>query len=169
MPDPTPDTTPDSAPGAPSDRLPALPVTFRPGRTRAVLLFAAVAIFVAISLIGLLLKQFSPGERLSFVFTAALLAGVLALLSRPRVDADETGVTIVNIVTRRRLEWAQILQVNLRPGDPWVFLDLSDGTSLPVLGIQPGIARERAIADARALRALTVARTTTTDPGSSQG
>ncbi|MFC5955335.1 PH domain-containing protein [Streptomyces pratens] len=169
MPDPTPDTSPDSAPGAPSDQLPALPVTFRPGRTRAVLLFAAVALFAAISLIALLLRQLSPGERLSFVFTAGLLAGVLVLLARPRVDADETGVTVVNIVTRRRLEWAQILQVNLRPGDPWVFLDLSDGTSLPVLGIQPGIARERAIADARALRALAVARTTTTGPGTSQG
>ena len=31
--------------------------------------------------------------------------------------------------------------MNLRPGDPWVFLDLSDGTSLPALGIQPGIAK----------------------------
>ncbi|SDE09994.1 PH domain-containing protein [Streptomyces prasinopilosus] len=166
MPDTTPDATPDPAPGpapgTPSDRPPALPVTFRPGRTRAVLLFAAAALFAAISLIALLLPQLSPGERLSFVFTAALLAGVLVLLARPRVDADGTGVTVVNIVTRRRLEWAQILQVNLRPGDAWVFLDLSDGTSLPVLGIQPGLARERAIADARALRALVVARTETT-------
>ncbi|MFI8305928.1 PH domain-containing protein [Streptomyces sp. NPDC085927] len=169
MPDTTPDATPGPTPATPSDQLPALPVTFRPGRTRAVLLIAAAALFVAISLIALLLKQLSPGERLSFVFTAALLAGTLVLLARPRVDADETGVTVVNIVNRRRLEWAQILQVNLRPGDPWVFLDLSDGTSLPVLGIQPGIAREHAIADARALRALAAARPTATGPGTSQG
>ncbi len=91
------------------------------------------------------------------MFTAALLAGVLFLLARPKVVADETGVTVVNIVHRRRLEWAEILQVNLRSGDPWVFLDLSDGTSLPALGIQPGIARQRAVADARALRALSEA------------
>ena len=65
---------------------------------------------------------------------------------------------MVNIASRRRLAWAEILQVNLRPGDPWVFLDLSDGTSLPALGIQPGIAKQRAIADARALRALAEAR-----------
>jgi hypothetical protein len=50
--------------------------------------------------------------------------------------------------------------VNLRPGDPWVFLNLSDGTSLPALGIQPGIAKQRAIADARTLRALAEARST---------
>ncbi|PWI09164.1 hypothetical protein DIZ27_17840 [Streptomyces sp. NWU339] len=158
-------------PDAPSDQpsdVPALPVTFRPGRTRAVLLGAAVALFGALSLIALLLEQVDPGERISFVFTGALLAGGLVLLARPRVDADESGITVVNIVGRRRLEWAQILQVNLRPGDPWVFLDLSDGTSMPVLGIQPGIARERAIADAQALRALTVARSLA-DPDASRG
>ncbi|MGI5453089.1 PH domain-containing protein [Streptomyces sp. CA-249302] len=137
-----------------SSDLPALPVTFRPGRTRAVLMAAGATIFVTITVIALLLDQLSPGERLSFVFTAALLAGVLFLLARVKVVADESGVTVQNITSRRRLEWAEIVQVNLRPGDPWVFLNLSDGTSLPTLGIQPGIAKEHAIADARALRAL---------------
>ncbi|MFI9175750.1 PH domain-containing protein [Streptomyces lincolnensis] len=140
--------------------LPALPVTFRPGRTRAVLLTAGAAIFVVITTIALLLEQLSGGERLSFVFTGAILFGVLLMLSRPKVVADESGVTVVNIASRRRLAWAEIIQVNLRPGDPWVFLNLSDGTSLPALGIQPGIAKERAIADARTLRALAEARST---------
>lgn len=148
--------------------VPALPVTFRPARTRAVLLTAGLAIFVVITTVALLLERLSPGERLSFVFTGALMAGVLALLARVKVVADETGVTVVNIATRRRLEWAEIVQVNLRPGDPWVFLDLSDGTSLPALGIQPGIAKQRAIADARALRALVEARSVK-DPGEHQG
>ncbi|MET8411212.1 PH domain-containing protein [Streptomyces sp. NPDC005195] len=138
--------------------LPVLPVTFRPSRTRAVLLTAGVAIFVVITTVAMLLEQLSPGERVSFVFTAALLLGVLLLLSRPKVVADESGVTVVNIASSRHLDWAEILQVNLRPGDPWVFLNLSDGTSLPALGIQPGIARQRAIDDARALRALAEAR-----------
>ncbi|MEU1417470.1 PH domain-containing protein [Streptomyces sp. NPDC005731] len=138
--------------------LPTLPVTFRPGRTRAVLLSAGVAIFVVITAVAMLLEQLSPGERLSFILTAALLFGVLLLLARPKVVADESGVTVVNITSRRHLHWAEIVQVNLRPGDPWVFLNLSDGTSLPALGIQPGIAKERAITDARTLRALAEAR-----------
>ena len=137
---------------------PTLPVTFRPGRTRAILLSAGVAIFVVITAVALLLDKLGPGERLSFVLTGALMFGVLAQLARVRVVADEAGVTVVNIASRRRLAWAEIVRVNLRPGDPWVFLDLSDGTSLPALGIQPGIAREKAIADARALRALAEAR-----------
>jgi hypothetical protein len=49
-----------------------------------------------------------------------------------------------------------------------VFLNLSDGTSLPALGIQPGLAKQRAIADARALRALVEARSVA-DPERRQG
>ncbi|MFE9561285.1 PH domain-containing protein [Streptomyces sp. NPDC006487] len=139
---------------------PALPVTFRPTRTRAVLLGVGAAMFVTITSIALILETLHPGERIAFVFTAALLSSVLVLLSRPKVVADETGVTVVNLTTTRRLEWAQILRVNLRPGDAWVFLDLSDGTSLPALGIQPGVAKAQAIGDARALRALAEAHGT---------
>ncbi|MCB5165264.1 PH domain-containing protein [Streptomyces bambusae] len=143
---------------------PALPVTFRPTRTRVVLLTVGAAMFATITVVALMLERLSTGERVSFVFTAALLSSVLVLLSRPKVVADETGVTVVNLTTKRRLEWAQILRVNLRPGDPWVFLDLNDGTSLPALGIQPGVARQQAIGDARALRALAETRGTGT-PG----
>ncbi|MER7407722.1 PH domain-containing protein [Streptomyces sp. NPDC000070] len=138
--------------------LPTLPVTFRPSSTRAVLLTAAVAILVVITTVAMLLKHLGPAERLSFIVTALLLDAVLLVLARPKVVADEDGVTVVNLTSKRRLEWAEILQVTLRSGDPWVFLNLSDGTSLPALGIQPGIARQRAIADARALRALVEAR-----------
>ncbi|WP_411106583.1 PH domain-containing protein [Streptomyces sp. cmx-4-9] len=147
-----------AAPPAP----PALPVTFRPTRTRAVLLGVGLAMFVTITAIAFLLENLSPGERVSFVFTALLLTSVLVLLSRPKVVADEHGVTVVNLTSKRRLEWPQILRVNLRPGDPWVFLDLSDGTSLPALGIQPGVARQQAVRDARALRALAETRGTGT-------
>ncbi|MFF4397578.1 PH domain-containing protein [Streptomyces sp. NPDC001480] len=140
--------------------LPDLPVTFRPGHTRVILLTAGLAIFVVISGIAMLLEHLGPGERLSFFLTGALIFGVLAQLARVKVVADDTGVTVVNIASKRRLDWAEIVQVNLRPGDPWVFLNLSDGTSLPALGIQPGIAKQRAIADARTLRALAEARST---------
>ncbi len=132
----------DPAPRPPG--LPALPATFRPTLTRVVLLAVGAAMFVVITTIALVLENLSAGERTSFVFVALLFLAVLALLSRPHVTADETGVTVVNITRTRRLAWAEILRVNLRAGDPWVFLDLSDGTSMPALGIQPGIARARA-------------------------
>ncbi|MCQ4206486.1 PH domain-containing protein [Streptomyces longispororuber] len=137
--------------------VPDLPVTFRPGRTRVILHALGAASFVTITVIALILNGMSPGERISFVFTAALFWGVLGLLARPKVVADDQGVTVVNVARSRRLSWAEIVQVNLRPGDPWVFLNLTDGTSMAAMGIQPGIAKHSAIRDAKALRALTEA------------
>ncbi|MGW1228423.1 PH domain-containing protein [Streptomyces sp. NPDC001515] len=149
----------------PAPALPALPVTFRPTRTRVVLLGVGVVMFAVITAVAFTLEQLSGGERVSFVFTAALFLGVLALLSRPKVVAEYSGVTVVNLTRTRRLSWPEIVRVNLRAGDPWVYLDLSDGTSMPVLGIQPGIAKEQAIRDARTLRALAENRGTGTDNG----
>lgn len=150
---------------APRTEPPALPVTFRPTRTRVVLLSVGVVMFAVITVVAFTLEQLSPGERTSFVFTALVFLGVLGLLSRPKIVADESGVTVVNLTRTRRLSWAEIVRVNLRVGDPWVFLDLSDGTSMPALGIQPGIAKEQAIRDARALRALAENHGTGTDNG----
>lgn len=133
---------------------PQLPVTFRPTRTRVVLLTVGVLVFVVITGVSFML-EIGGGERSSFIFTAVLFLGVLVLLSRPYVAADENGVTVVNLTTKRRLDWAEVLGVHLRPGDPWVSLDLADGTSMNAMGIQPGIAKKQALADARALRALT--------------
>ncbi|MEE1751468.1 PH domain-containing protein [Streptomyces sp. SP18CS02] len=145
--------------------LPALPVTFRPTRTRAVLLTVGTVMFAVITAVALMLENLGGGERASFIFTAALFFGVLALLSRPKVVADDEGVVVVNLTRTRRLAWAEILRVNLREGDPWVFLDLSDGTSMPALGIQPGIGKQQAIRDARTLRALAENRGTGSERG----
>lgn len=148
---------------------PALPVTFRPNGTRAVLLSVGTVMLAVITAMSVTLEKLNTAERVSFVFVGLLFFGVLVLLSRPKVVADGTGVTVVNITRTRRLEWAQIVRVNLRVGDPWVFLDLSDGTSLAVLGIQPGIARQKAVRDARTLRALAESHGTGADTGADTG
>ncbi|GAA3631235.1 PH domain-containing protein [Streptomyces chitinivorans] len=145
---------PAPEPGADPGSGPELPVTFRPARTRIVLLSVGVAILATLTTVAMMLESLGAGERASFVLTGLLFLGVLALLSRPKVVAEESGVTVVNLTTVRHLEWAEIIKVNLRPGDPWVLLDLADGTTLPAMGIQPGIARQQAIRDAKALRAL---------------
>ncbi|WP_326800008.1 PH domain-containing protein [Streptomyces sp. NBC_01808] len=136
-----------------------LPVTFRPHRTRVVLVGAGLVIFATLTAIGLTLSL-NVGERISFVVVGLLFLGGLLLLGRPKVVADDAGVTVTNLTHRRHLAWAEILRVNLGPGDPWVSLDLADGTSLPVMGIQPGIAREQAEQDARALAGMAAERGT---------
>lgn len=151
------------------DPAPELPVTFRPVVTRVVLLSVGAATFAVLTLIAFLLPArgavaWNPGDRLAVSGSGLLAWGVLALLSRPKAVADARGVTVVNLTTRRRLAWAEILRVTLRPGDPWVTLDLADGTVLPVMAIQPGASRRRALADARTLRALAETHGTATPP-----
>ncbi|MCD9143216.1 PH domain-containing protein [Streptomyces albireticuli] len=140
--------------------LPQLPVTFRPTRTRIVLLSLGAALFTVLTVMSLTLSTLTGGDRATFIGTGLLFFAALAVLSRPKVVASEEGVTVVNLATTRRLAWAQVVRVNLRAGDAWVHLDLSDGTSLPAMGIQPGVAKQQAIADARALRALAEAHGT---------
>ncbi|WP_051840339.1 PH domain-containing protein [Streptomyces sp. NRRL F-5126] len=158
-------TPPDDGGGRAHGAPPPLPVTFRPRRTRLLLLVAGFVMLAVIACLALLLDAAEPAEQAGFLVVAVIVDGVLALLARPKVVADHGGVTVVNLTRVRRLTWPEILAVNLRPGDPWVFLDLSDGTSMPALGIQPGIARHSAIRDARALRALVDAHGTGTESG----
>ncbi|MFD0346499.1 PH domain-containing protein [Kitasatospora aburaviensis] len=70
----------------------------------------------------------------------------------------------MNFVRSRRLAWAEIVRVNFRQGDPWATLDLADGTSLAAVGIQSGVGKAQAIADAR--RCATWSRATAAEPPS---
>ncbi len=139
--------------------LAGLPVTFRPVVTRVVLLTMAALLLTVLSTVAFLMPHdgaapWSTAERATVVGTAVVFSLVLIVLSRPKAVADADGLTVVNLTVRRRLAWAEVLRVNLGHGDAWVHLDLADGTSLAVMGIQPGIARQQALRDARRLRAL---------------
>lgn len=53
-----------------------------------------------------------------------------------RARVDEQGITVRNLLRVRTLDWAQVLSVQFGSGDPWVLLELSDGTTWPVMAIQ---------------------------------
>jgi hypothetical protein len=149
--------------GGPGDgrgtALPALPVTWRPHRTRTIIY--AVAAVLAGSMTAIAATLPSDGgepwplpDRIAFACIGFAGAIVLMVLARPKAVADAKGLTVVNMLRTHRLEWAQIVTVNLRSGDPWVLLDLDDGTTLSVMGIQPAdglTAARTAVAELRAL------------------
>ncbi|MEZ0090079.1 PH domain-containing protein [Streptacidiphilus sp. EB129] len=133
---------------------PRLPTTWRPVLTRVVLLGLAVlslCFFSAIAALGP--DDWQRHDRIGIAVSGLLFALVLLVLARPSARADRDGLTVVNFVRRRRLEWAEILGVNLRRGDPWVVLDLADGDTLAVVAIQPGSGLRQAVRAARELRA----------------
>jgi hypothetical protein len=145
--------------GGPGSAVPALPVTWRPRRTR--LIIHTVALVLAGSMTAIAATLPSDGgapwplpARIAFAGIGFAGALVLLVLARPKAVADTGGLTVVNMLRVHHLEWAQIVTVNLRPGDPWVLLDLDDGTTLSVMGIQPAdslSAARAAVADLRAL------------------
>jgi hypothetical protein len=133
---------------------PTLPRTWQPVLTRVVLLGLAavsVAFFALIAVLGA--PDWHRHDRIGIGSSGILFALVLVVLARPKAKADRTGLTVVNFLRSRRLEWPQILAVNLHLGDPWVTLDLADGGTLAVVAIQPGAGRRQAWRMAQELRA----------------
>ena len=135
-----------------------LPRTFRPFGVR-------VAVYVLGSLLVvtcvIMWLAFPPHIRALFTVEQVITVVALGLLFyaigfalvRSRVVAREDGLTIVNGYRTRRYEWNEVLGVTLRAGNPWAVLDLSDGTSVPAMGIQ-GSDGARARAQVREIRML---------------
>ena len=114
---------------------------FRPRRARLVIYPCAGLVLVA--LIGG--AVFAPsegaggwtlGSRLALVTIALAVAYFLHRLGAVRVLADDAGVSVINIVHRRRLEWPEVVGVRLLRDDPWMMLDLSDGSAMAAMGVQ---------------------------------
>jgi hypothetical protein len=147
------------------EALPDLPVTFRPTRTRLAVFGVSSVLIATLVAVAVILPDSGPTawsvtQRALFAALGPVVSAGLSLLARPKLVATEQGVTVVNTVRSYKLEWAQIVRVNLRPGDPWVLLDLDSGEVLPALGIQASGGRAARKA-AGTLRALVDDRTRT--------
>lgn len=152
----------DAAPPAAS-QLPTLPHTWRAQRTRRVVLLASIALIATITVLAVLMPPetgFTRSDRIAMIVLALVLAGIMGALARSRVTATDRGLTIVNVVLTRRLEWAQIVSIRLSRNDPWAALDLDDGSTVPALAIATSDG-ERAQTAAAELRALLAANSTT--------
>ncbi len=148
-----------------SPPVPPLPVTWRPRRTRVVAYAVAAAVLVSVVVVALALpssgvRPFSVVDRVGMILVGVAIACVLGVMARPRITAEERGLTVVNLVRTHQLEWAQVVDVHLNDGEPWLVLDTSDGETLPAMGVQAsGGARARqATAE---LAALVTAQTRT--------
>jgi hypothetical protein len=136
-----PEGRPDESRTPAAHGLPTLPHTWRPRFVPVVAAVMGVVLVVAalgmwFGLPAAARAQISLLQSLTLALVLlALLAG-LYRLARLKVYADDAGLTIVNLLRTHQLEWAQVLSVNLRRGDPWVQLDVDDGTTLQVMAIQ---------------------------------
>lgn len=132
----------------------ALPRVWRPLRARLVTLPVAALIFAGTLALAVALPDTWPvADRVGIAVIGTAAASVAAMLGRPVARADAGGLTVVNLLNRRRLAWSEIVRVGFGRDDPWVILDLDDGTTLAVMALQSADG-DRGRAGARELAAL---------------
>ena len=156
------DPRPSTGPAAPP-----LPHTWRPFGVRVavwvlgtMLLALLVAVWIGIG--DQTRGQFTTFQRGTLVLMVLLLFTTWNALVRSRVTARPGGLTVINGYRKRSYEWSQVIGVSLRRGAPWGTLDLSDGTTISLIGVQ-GSDGARARKAVREIRASIAANT----PGTS--
>jgi hypothetical protein len=120
---------------------PGLPWRYRPLGTRLAVgamggLLLAAVVFFWLTLPASVRDQFTVGQRVTLLVIFAAMLAFLHGIARSAIRADDQGLRIVNVYKVRRLEWAQVVQVRLSPGDPWAVLDIDDGTTIKAMAIQ---------------------------------
>jgi hypothetical protein len=128
--------------------------TWRPRRARIVpYVLAAVVVLSMIVLAVVMPAPWGLGDRLGLVAIGLIVAGILHMLARSRVTADPEGVTVVNGLRTHEYDWAELIGVSMAEGAPWPTLDLADGSTVAIMGIQAsdGDRADRALAELSAL------------------
>jgi hypothetical protein len=121
-------------------------------------LLLALVVAVWIGLGAEVRSQFTLFQRITLVVIGLMLFGAWNALVRSRVRATNAGLTVVNGYRKRSYEWSQVIGVSLRRGAPWGTLDLSDGTTISLIGVQGSDGR-RARKAVREIRATIAAHT----------
>lgn len=81
-------------------------------------------------------ETFTIFQRLTAIGLGLMAFAAWFALLRSRVVATDDRLVVVNGYKRREFEWAQVVRISMPPGAPWASLDLDDGTTCPVMGIQ---------------------------------
>jgi hypothetical protein len=149
-------STREPAPGP--DPRAALYLPFRPRLARRVTLALLVLVLALTTLLVLALPTIGPeGDSVPDQAALALFGIAIAWFcwrqASVRALADTDGVTVRNLLLTRRLAWAEVVSVRFGQGRPWVQLDLADGDTLAVMGVQRS---DGAFAEAEARRFATL-------------
>jgi hypothetical protein len=141
---------------------PAVPaaVSAVPRRMRLVCVVVAAVVLVVMVSVALLLQTsstgvvtFGPADQIAMVGLGVALAAGILLLGRSRVDADEQGVRVRNILGSHDLPWSAVRSVRFGRDSAWASLLLVTGEELAVLAVQTAD-RDRAVAAVEGLRTL---------------
>lgn len=137
-----------------------LDAPFRPRLARVVpLTVAGVVVALTVVLIAVM-DTLGPLDRVGFVLLALSVAWFCWRQASVSAVPDATGLRVRNLLITTHVTWAQVVSVRFGQGRPWVQLDLADGDTLAVMGVQraDGAFAER---EARRLATLVARRSAT--------
>jgi hypothetical protein len=134
---------------------------FRPRAARTVASALGVLVLLGAGTLTLLAPSYTgaPLTLVDRVSIAVVAIGIAAFCYRQasvRAVPDKDGLTVRNLGSTHRVEWDEIVSVRFGEGRPWVQLDLDDGNTLAVMGIQRSDG-DLARAEARRLATLVAA------------
>ena len=141
-----------------------LPVRWRPSRGRVVPHVLSVLSLGAILVLALVVPTFALADRTALIILGGAVAVALYFFGRCELRAAAGGLTVVNILRTTELDWAEVLDARMEPGEPWPTLDLADRTTMAAMGIQ-STDGEKARQAVTELRALIAARGEAREPG----
>lgn len=131
--------------------------TWRPLGVRLAGTFFTVLLFLVCAAVWLAFDAevrdaFSATEKGMMLALGVGVVVIVYALGRSRLTVDGDRVTVVNGYRRRELARAEVVALSLPRGAPWAVLDLGNGTTIPVMGIQSsdGPRAQVAVRDARA-------------------
>lgn len=115
-----------------------------------VTIHVVVSVLLTIRASGVIFRTY---DRVAVVVLGLIVAGSLLLLTRARVRAGESGVSVRNALGDRLIPWSQVVGVSFPAGKRWARLELPDDEYIPLVAIQSAD-KEHAVQAMRELRAL---------------
>ena len=137
-----------------------LDAPFRPRLARVVPLVIAGLVVVLTGVLVVVMDSIGTLDRVGFVLFSLAIAWFCWRQASVSAVPDATGLRVRNLLITTHVTWAQVVSVRFGQGRPWVQLDLADGDTLAVMGVQraDGPYAER---EARRLATLVARRSTT--------
>lgn len=134
---------------------------FRPRLARVVTLSVAGAVLLLTAVLVVTMPGLSLLDQIGFALFGVAIAWFCWRQASVSAVPDATGLRVRNLLVTTHVTWAQIVSVRFGQGRPWVQLDLADGDTLAVMGVQRADG-PRGEDEARRLATL-VARRSATD------
>ncbi len=99
---------------------------------------------------------FQAGDQWAMIVLGVLGALGILMFTRPRVEADERGIRIRNLVGGYDLPWDVVRSIQFSRGAPWASLELHDDDLIPIMAVQAAD-KAYAVEAIRGIRALLAA------------